>query len=305
MNFLRDFYDYVASQKWLDSVADTVQPAVKGAFEGLGPAGPPVKNTLHGTWLGHPLHPVLTDIPIGAWSATLLLDAVDGCQGSGGRGGRQRSGVGRAADATLLLGLAGAAGAAVTGLTDWSDTDARPRRAGMAHAILNVGATLLFAASYVARRNGNRSTGHGLALAGFAAASAAGYIGGELVSHEQIGVDHSSGKEYPEKFTAVLDDADLKEGALKRVDVDGKNAPILLVRKDGEVFALAETCAHLGGPLSEGKLEDACVVCPWHASTFELATGDVVRGPSAFPQPRMEVRVRNGKIEVRREISGQ
>lgn len=298
MNFLRDFYDYVASQKWLDSVADVVQPAVHGAYDGLGPAKRGVKNALNGTWLGHPLHPVLTDLPIGAWSATLVLDAID-CGGDGRRG---RSGVGRAADATLLLGLAGAAGAAVTGLTDWSDTDARPRRAGMAHAILNVGATLLFTASYLARRNGNRSTGRGLALAGFAAASAAGYIGGELVSHEQIGVDHSSAKEYPEKFTAVFDDEDLKEGQPARAEY--KSVPILLVRKDGEIYALADTCAHLGGPLSEGKLDGNCIVCPWHASTFDLATGDVVQGPSAFPQPRMEVRVRAGKIEVRREISG-
>jgi len=294
MKILRDFYDWVASQKWLDPVADAVQPAVKGAFDGLGTAGPVVKNALHGTWLGHPLHPVLTDLPIGAWSVTLLLDAIDDGEG--------RSGVARAADASLLLGLAGAAGAAVTGLTDLSDTDARPRRAGMGHAILNVGATLLFTASYVARRNGNRSTGRALALAGFATASAAAYIGGELVSHEQIGVDHSSAKEYPEKFTPVLDDEALKEGQPARADYKG--VPILLVRQEGEIYALAETCAHLGGPLSEGKLEGPCIVCPWHASTFDLATGDVVQGPSAFPQPRMEVRVRDGKIQVRREVSG-
>ena len=285
---LRDFYEFLAGQKWLDPIADVVQPAVQGAFDGLGPAKRPVKNVLNGTWLGHPLHPVLTDIPIGAWTVTVLLDAMD----DGGRG----DGLRRASDASLVLGLLGAAGAAVTGLTDWSDTDARPRRTGMAHALLNVGATLLFTASLVCRRSGSRSSGKALALAGIATASAAAYIGGELVSHEQIGVDHSSAKEYPEKFTAVLADNDLAEGKMKRVEFKG--TPILLVRLRGDIYALAETCAHLGGPLSEGKLDGDCVVCPWHGSTFELATGDVVVGPSAFPQPRLKTRVRAGQIEV-------
>ena len=287
---LRDFYELLADQKWLDGIADVVQPAVQGAFDGLGPARRQVKNALNGTWLGHPLHPVLTDIPIGAWTVTVLLDAMDAGGGSGSKGLR------RASDASLLLGLAGAAGAAVTGLTDWSDTDARPRRTGMAHALLNTGATLLFAASFFSRRRGNRTAGKVLALAGLATASASAYIGGELVSHEQIGVDHSSGRELPEKFTAVIPDADLPEGQLKRVDYKG--TPLLLVRQNGRVHALAETCAHLGGPLSEGKLDGACVVCPWHASTFDLASGDVVEGPSAFPQPRLATRVRAGQVEV-------
>jgi nitrite reductase/ring-hydroxylating ferredoxin subunit/uncharacterized membrane protein len=286
---LRDFYELIADQTWLDEIADVVQPAVQGAFEGLGPARRQVKNALNGTWLGHPLHPVLTDIPIGAWTVTVLLDAMDGDRGA-------RKGLRRAADASLVLGLAGAVGAAVTGLTDWSDTDARPRRTGMAHALLNVGATLLFTASYFSRRRGNRSSGKALALAGIATASAAAYIGGELVSHEQIGVDHTSAKPLPEKYTAVLDDDDLPEGKPKRVDYRG--TPILLVRLDGCVHALSETCAHLGGPLSEGKIESGCIVCPWHGSTFDLDTGEVFSGPSAFPQPSMPTRVRSGKIEI-------
>jgi nitrite reductase/ring-hydroxylating ferredoxin subunit/uncharacterized membrane protein len=284
----RDFYEFLAEQKWLDPIAEVVQPAVQGAFDGLGPAKRSVKNALNGTWLGHPLHPVLTDVPIGAWTVTVLLDAMD----DGGRG----DGLRRASDASLVLGLLGAVGAAVTGLTDWSDTDARPRRTGLAHALLNTGATLLFTASYFSRRRGNRTSGKALALAGIATASVAAYIGGELVSHEQIGVDHSSAKEYPEEYTPVLAEGELPEGKMKRVEFKG--TPILLVRRRGEVYALAETCAHLGGPLSEGKLDGDCVICPWHGSTFELATGDVVRGPSAFPQPRLQTRVRAGQIEV-------
>lgn len=290
---LRDVYEAVGDQEWLEAIADALQPAVRGFFDGLGPARRRVKNFLNGTWLGHPLHPVLTDIPIGAWSVTLLLDALDrdAESGAGSRGLR------RAADASLALGLAGAVASAVSGLTDWADTDARPRRVGTAHALLNSTATLLFAASFLARRKGRRPAGRGLAWTGLLVAGAAGYLGGELVSHEQIGVDHSSGRELPEKFTPVLPASDLGEDEPKRVL--WKDTPILLVKRAGRVFALAETCAHLGGPLAEGKLRGDCIVCPWHGSTFDLATGMVVEGPSAFPQPRLEARVRSGNVEVR------
>ena len=276
-------------QGWLDPTANVLQPAVKKAFDALGPARRDVKNFLHGTWLGHPLHPVMTDIPLGAWTATLLLDAL-----SDGRG---RSGFARAADASLALGLAGAVGSAVTGLADWSETDARPRRLGVAHAALNVGATLLFAASLLSRGRGNRGAGRGLAITGYLATIAAAYLGGELVYHEQIGVDHSSGRELPEKFTPLLPDEDLPEGKLKRVLY--KETPLLLVRRGDRVYALAETCAHLGGPLSEGKLEGDTVVCPWHASRFTLESGEVVDGPTAFPQPCLKTRIRDGQIEVK------
>ncbi len=286
---LRGITSWLDRQGWLDEAADALQPAVKGAFSALGPARRDVKNFLHGTWLGHPLHPVLTDIPLGAWTATLLLDAM------GDRSGR--SGVARAADASLALGLAGAVGAAVTGLTDWSETDARPRRVGIAHAALNAGATLLFAGSLLCRGRGLRGTGRGLAVTGYLAALAAAYLGGDLAYHEQIGMDHSSGREMPEKYTPVLEESELPEGKLKRAMY--KETPLLLVRRGARVYALAETCAHLGGPLAEGKLEGDTVVCPWHASRFSLKSGEVLDGPAAFWQPCLQTRTRNGKIEVR------
>lgn len=290
----REFTSWLDEQGWLDATADTLQPSVKRFFEALGPAGRGVKKFLHGTWLGHPFHPVMTDIPLGAWTVTLLLDAMGDSRG--------KSGVARAADASLVLGLAGALGSAVTGLADWSETDARPRRLGVAHAVLNAGATLLFAGSLFCRGRGSRGAGRGLAATGYLAMIAAAYLGGELVYHEQIGVDHSSGREMPEKFTPVLPLSELTEGKLTRVLY--KDTPLLLVKRGDRVFALAETCAHLGGPLSEGKLVGNTVVCPWHASRFELASGRVVNGPSAFPQPCLETRMRNGKIEVRTARSG-
>jgi len=282
--------DWVDRQPALESAAGVLQPALKGFFNALGPARRRVKNFLHGTWLGHPLHPVMTDIPLGAWTAALLLDATGNWRG--------RNGVSRAADACLSLGLFGALGAAVTGLTDWAETDARPRRLGVAHAALNACATLLFAGSLVSRKRGCRSAGQGLALAGYAAAVAAAYLGGDLVYHEQIGVDHSAGRELPENFTPVLAESDLPDGQPRRALY--KETPLLLVRLGSRVFCLAETCAHLGGPLSEGKLEGRTIVCPWHASRFGLATGEVIDGPAAFPQPCLRTRIRKGQIEVRK-----
>jgi nitrite reductase/ring-hydroxylating ferredoxin subunit/uncharacterized membrane protein len=274
---------------WLDSAADRLQPAVKRFFDALGPARRGAKNLLHGTWLGHPLHPVLTDIPLGAWTATLLLDSLGDRRGRGG--------LERAADASLALGLCGALGSAITGLTDWSETDARPRRVGMAHAFLNIGATALFVGSLVSRGRGSRRAGRGLAVAGYLAAMTAAFLGGDLVYHEQIGVDHSAGRELPEKFTAVIGETDLPEATPKRALY--KQTPLLLVRRGERVYCLAETCAHLGGPLSEGKLQDDTVICPWHGSQFDLETGRVIDGPSAFPQPCLQTRIRKGQIEAR------
>ena len=286
---LRAITDWLDRQEALESAAGILQPAVKSFFDSLGPARRGIKNFMHGTWLGHPLHPVMTDLPLGAWTAALLLDAMDD---------RGRTGLARAADASLALGIVGALGAAAAGLADWAETDARPRRIGAAHAALNMGGTFLCAVSLVCRARGRRASGRGLAIAGYLAAIAAAYLGGDLVYHEQIGVDHSSGREMPEKFTPVLADSELPEGKPKRAHY--KETPLLLVRRGEKIFALAETCAHLGGPLSEGKLRGNTIVCPWHASRFDLTSGRVLDGPSAFSQPCLQTRIRNGQIEVRR-----
>ena len=285
---------WLDSNEWLDTTAQAVQQTVGRVFDALGPAGRQVKNVLHGTWLGHPLHPALTDIPLGAWTATVMLDAVAERTGN--------AGIARASDAALELGLVGAVGAAVTGAADWKDTDARPRRVGLPHAALNVGATLLFGGSLICRAVGNRAAGRALAATGYLVAAAAAYLGGELVYQEQIGVNHSAGLELPEHFTAVLADADLAEGRLMRAHY--KDTPILLARQGGRNCALVERCAHLGGPLADGKIEGETVSCPWHGSRFDLSSGAVIDGPSAFPQPCLEARTRAGQIEVRASQAG-
>ncbi len=137
----------------------------------------------------------------------------------------------------------------------------------------------------------------GFAMLGYAVSSAAAYLGGHLVYGEQIGVDHAAAQEMPKEFVAVLREEELRDGEMKCAKAEG--VPVLLVRLGGEVCALAHTCSHLGGPLSEGKLEGDVVQCPWHGSRFNVRDGSVVDGPATFPQPRFETRVNEGQIEVR------
>ena len=83
----------------------------------------------------------------------------------------------------------------------------------------------------------------------------------------------------------------------RRVDADG--VPVLLLRRDDRILAVAATCPHRGGPLDEGSFDAETVTCPWHGSCFALADGALLRGPSASPLPRYETRVSNGTVEVR------
>ena len=279
--------DAVANQPWLDAVGNPLSEAVRAFFRNAGPAGQTVKNALHGVWLGHPIHPVLTDIPIGAWTAALAMDAREAASGD--------EAYGRGADFALGVGLVAAAGAAVTGLNDWSETDGHARRLGLLHGVLNLSATALVATSYALRRNGARGAGRSCALAGVGVAVAAAYLGGQLVYSERIGVTHAAIAE-PEKLTPVLPSGDLPDGSMRKATVE--DASFLLVRQHQRVCALAHPCAHLGGPLSEGTLKDGSVVCPWHGSEFALADGRVLNGPATESQPCFAVRESNGQIEV-------
>lgn len=278
--------DFVARQEWLNPVEDRVQKAIHGAFERVSPK---VENFLHGTWLGHPLHVVLTDVPIGSWTAAVLLDIAEAVSGD--------EQMGRAADWCIGIGLAGALGAAITGVTDWQDVDPPARRIGLVHAVLNVTGVTLFATSLLARRN-SRRRGKLLSTLGYAVAAVAADFGGSLVYGQRVGVDHTAVETFPDDFTSVLAEAELREGQLTRAEWNGSK--ILLLRRGQRVFAIAETCSHLGGPLSEGKLEGDTVECPWHGSRFSLEDGSVVNGPAVHRQPCLEARISNGRIEVKK-----
>jgi nitrite reductase/ring-hydroxylating ferredoxin subunit/uncharacterized membrane protein len=278
----------IAQQAWLEPLGESLSTAVHAAYDAAGDSGRRLKNAAHGTWLGHPLHSALTDVPLGAWMTSVVLDAAEDYTGD--------SGYGRAADVAIGLGLAGAAGAAVTGLTDWSETDGDAKRLGLAHGLVNVAATALFATSLALRRSGSRSAGRGFSIAGLMTVCAGAYIGGALVYDKRLGVTHAD-EPAEADFQPALRSDELVEGQMRRVRAGG--ADVMLARRHGRVCALAEHCSHLGGPLSEGTLKDGSVVCPWHGSEFALDDGRVLNGPAAHPQPRFETREDNGQIHLR------
>lgn len=281
--------EYLDRQPWLDRLSEVSQNLVRNVFQSGGETGIKVRDALHGVWLGHPVHSVATDVAIGSYTASMALDAMEIVTGD--------PAYGEGADTSLAVGLAGAATSAITGMNDWQHTTGRPRRIGEAHALLNVLGFTLYSASWLARKKDDRRTGWGLSFLGMAVTTAAAFLGGYLVYDEKIGVDHAPRKGFPEEFTPVISLDDLEEETLTRVEVN--EIPILLVRKGSVVRALAETCAHLGGPLAEGELVDGAVVCPWHASHFSLQDGSVLQGPSTFAQPCLETRIQNGQVEVR------
>lgn len=286
---LLEAMNVIEDQTWLETPSEQVAKAVNKVL--TKPSGGPTRldDFLNGVWLGHPLHPALTDLPIGAWTLSMVLDALDTFAG--------RSELNAGADAAIGVGLLGALASAVTGAAQWQYTIGRQRRLGLSHALINIAATGLYGVSLLCRLNGKRSAGKITALLGFGAVTVGGYIGGDLVFGQRLGVTHIPEQVLPDEWTQALPEAELGEGDMKRVTI--ADVPVLLVRQEGKLYALTEMCAHLGGPLAEGTLEQGCVVCPWHGSRFRLADGSLVNGPATFPQPAHETRVHDGMIEVR------
>jgi nitrite reductase/ring-hydroxylating ferredoxin subunit len=200
----------------------------------------------------------------------------------------------------VLIGLAGAAVSAVSGLTDWSDTHGKPQRVGAFHGLLNVAATALYTGSYIARKSRNRGLGRALGWSGFGVVMASAYFGGALSYRQRIGVDHSpdADQQLPEDFARALPENELAEGQPQKVNVKGTD--IFLLKRGNEIFALANNCSHLGGPLNEGEIKDDSVICPWHGSRFCMRTGAVLDGPATHHQPKLDVTVRDGDVFVRR-----
>lgn len=261
----------------------------KFLYGGGRPSAQKIRDFLNGTWLGEPLHVVVKDVPIGAWTLAMVFDALDLF--------RTRREFALAADASIAVGLVAAAASAVTGLTDWSDVDPPARRTGLIHGLLNISATALFTTSLILRTKKSRTAGRITATLGYAVMAYASHLGGKLVYKHRVGVDRTDGQVFPPEFVAVLPESELPDGKPTRAMHDG--VPILLVRRGERLFALAETCTHFSGPLSDGKLIADSIECPYHNSRFSLEDGRVINGPAVHPQPCLEVRARNGQIEVR------
>ncbi len=271
-------------------VEENLQELVRKAYASGGSSGQKIKTFLNGAWIGEPLHVILTDVPIGAWTVAVVCDGMELMT--------QNREFGVAADASIGIGLAGSVCAAVTGVTDWQDVDPPARRLGMIHGLLNLGAAALFTTSFILRKKKSRTNGRVFAALGYAVVAFAAHLGGKMVYEHRVGVDRTDGAVFPQDFTAVMPETELAEAQPTRAEHNG--VPILLVRRGTQIFALAETCSHFGGPLSEGKLAGDSIVCPWHASRFALEDGRVLDGPAVHPQPCLEARVRNGQIELRK-----
>jgi nitrite reductase/ring-hydroxylating ferredoxin subunit/uncharacterized membrane protein len=267
----------------LDGVSDKLQGLVQAAAQPRA-----VQDFLHGTWLGHPLHPALVQVPVGAFFSAAVLDLVPG---------------GRKAATTLIaVGTASAAPAIAAGLVDWSQMTKDRRRVGLVHATANAIALGFYGASLAARMSGRKARGKALAYAGLSMASLGAYLGGHLAYAQGGGMNQAAPEvgRLPESWTAIAQLSELPEGKPTKRELD--DVPILLYRQGGRVTALIERCAHETGPLSEGEVigsgADACVVCPWHGSTFRLSDGSVVHGPAANDQPLLRSRVQAGVVEV-------
>ena len=263
---------------------DKPSGVVSGALERvLGPQS--VRDALSGTPVGHPVHPVLVAVPIGAWTAATYLDLTGGDR--------------RAARRLVGLGNLAALPTALAGMNDWLTTSGPERRVGSAHAVANSAALLLYTGSWRARRRGEWARGVGLSLVAAAALSAGGWLGGHLVYAMGVGVDTTSFQHFPPDWTDVAADAEVTEGSAVLGDAGG--VPVLLSRVRGTVTALADRCTHRGGPLHEGEVAAGCVSCPWHQSVFRLDDGMVESGPASRPQPVAAVRVVDGRVQVRRQ----
>jgi nitrite reductase/ring-hydroxylating ferredoxin subunit/uncharacterized membrane protein len=249
-----------------------------------------LKDLLSGTWLGHPLHPMLTDVTIGAWTSAVALDLFPS------------ETTDEAATALIGVGVLSALPTAVTGLSDLTDVESNPERAvGGAHALGNISALVLFASSYIARKLGRKRAGITLSLAGAGAATAAGFLGGDLAYRRGIGVDRTTFDDTILDWAETIADSDLKEDPI-RVRVG--RTDVMLFREGDQIFALANRCSHRGGPLHKGTVGDGRATCPWHLSTFRLEDGAILCGPATAPQKSYEVRVREGTIEIRSKAAG-
>jgi nitrite reductase/ring-hydroxylating ferredoxin subunit/uncharacterized membrane protein len=296
--------------KWLDGFAKVFGAAVDGFYRLPGTAF--IKNLLHGTWpLGHPLHPAITDITIGAYTAAVALDVLFffNSQTLGSSRVANDPGFTRAPDFILIVAFVSSLIAIASGLTDWKDTFGEERRTGMLHGLIMVVATVLFAASIILRLPGGiqgtelRMLAIGLSAVGWVVMLVGAFFGGEMPYGYGTQVNRLAWSEIPTKWQKLeIAAKDLED----RKPVVGKiegGTEIFVAKIDDKIHAMGNTCTHAGGPLNEGKWVgvDRCEIeCPLHASVFCAKDGGVRNGPATFPEPVFEVRISDaGAVEVR------
>jgi len=262
-----------AQAVWADPLGDLFQRIFRALY---GPF-PALRDLLHGTWLGHPLHPMLTDVPIGSFVIATVLDVV-------GQPG--------AAAWAIVVGIVSMLGAALAGYADYLDLEGAGKRVGSLHSTSMLIALVFYVVSLGARvgwwplfQGGEEWT----AIIGLLFVVVGGYLGGELVFNLGSQVDRHAWRGGGTKWQA-LDIDSVPEDKPTKAKAGAQT--LLVVRHGEKIFALHDTCSHQGCSLSEGKLVDdgKRIECKCHGSRFDLADGSVNRGPAVFPQPHYDVR---------------
>ena len=271
----------IAQTGWAKPFGDWLHGIVAAIFGRIRP----IRDFFAGTWLGHPLHALITDVPIGALTVSIILDLI---------------GYPAAADVALALGILTMLAAALAGFADYSTTDGRARVRATIHSVLILISLVLFAVSLAIRTTGptNRAGPIVLSIVGYLVLAGGAFVGGDVAYLLGNMVDRHAWRSTGTKWQP-LDVGEVAEGVLVKARLGIQD--LVLVRTDNAILALHDQCAHAGGPLHEGTLSGGVVECPWHGSRFELATGRRRSGPTVYDQPTYEVRpAEAGGYEARR-----
>jgi nitrite reductase/ring-hydroxylating ferredoxin subunit/uncharacterized membrane protein len=270
------------------------------------------KKIIEGRPLGHPVHPLISHLPLGLWLFALGLDIASLAMNDNANWAV------RGAYFSLLIGTAVAIVTVLTGFNDWfSIRDDHPaQKTAILHMLLMLPATLLFLVATVLHYRAIdalqvpvmalvfTAVAYALALVG-------GYVGGLLVYDDGIAVGrHRRDADLPahtlaepaasvetDGFAPIVPESALAEGATLRAQV--QDTVVTLARADGKVYAVQEFCTHRCGPLSEGTIHGGEIQCPWHNSCFDLASGNPTHGPAKVPLKTFDTRIHNGIIQVR------
>lgn len=258
------------------------------------PSGPRA-DALHGVPFGQPAHPALVRLPLGCWTSAALLDLFPGTE--------------RACRTLIAAGIASSLPATATGLADWSALHRHQQRVGLVHAASGACAATLFGASLLARTAGMHRAGKVLSASGLTAATMGAYLGGHLALRLGAGASHAEpiGHLANLGWHNLCRVYELPDGRPVRRQLGYLS--LFVLRRGPDVSVLSDHCAHLGGPLHQGRIisEDGadCVVCPWHGSTFRVRDGSVVHGPATARQPSFRCRVTDGGVvEIRPRLLG-
>ncbi|MCZ2402459.1 Rieske 2Fe-2S domain-containing protein [Paenarthrobacter sp. Z7-10] len=278
------FIDRLENAGGLDPLAGAVRDAVNKIVKPQW-----LRDVLHGVPLGHPLHPLMVQVPLGAWTSAAVLDALPG--------------TGKASTALVALGLVTAGPSALAGYVDFSELHEQQQRVAVIHSSANLVAVGLYTGSLLQRLTGSPGRGKALGLLGLTVVMAGGWLGGHLAFRQAVGANHAEDVPHriPAGWHSLAPFSELTTGKMERRLLG--TVPLLVLRTQAnEILVLADTCSHLSGPLSEGKQQtisgEQCVVCPWHESAFSLRSGEVVHGPATSPQPKFLTRVVDGQVEV-------